>query len=451
MSLRRCRTALVLLFALAGPGAAVAPAHDIPNERVDRSTQLVIEPGRLRIDYEVSLSELTLAQDLRSLIGSLPDADRTTLFERYGSETGPLNARGFLITVDGAEQDVQFERVDVVVEEHPRFTFHLLIPLPPSGRLTVQDTNYTSSQGTSRLAARAGAGAEIAGYEGPIDVEQTPPVPVWQLSDAEERATRQAAFEFRSEGSESRAVTPVETRPPPDQTTTGTMRTAGGLTDLLDRGGPGTWLGLVLVAFGLGAAHAIQPGHGKTLIAAATLGAHGGRWRGALLGLVTAGVHFGSVVAIAAVVALFPGRDHAALHTHLARSAGLLIAGIGLWRLGRHLAGHGEHPAGEAHITHPTPTRSLLGLGLAGGLVPCWDAVVLVLLADLAGRLRLGLGLLVAFSLGMAAVLVAIGLLAGGAHSALVASGRSDRWSRPLGIAGGLALTAIGLYLWGAA
>ena len=50
---------------------------------------------------------------------------------------------------------------------------------------------------------------------------------------------------------------------------------------------------------------------------------------------------------------------------------------------------------------------------MAGGLVPCWDAVALIVLAEAMGRLGLGVILLVAFSLGMAAVLVAVGWAAG--------------------------------------
>ena len=50
----------------------------------------------------------------------------------------------------------------------------------------------------------------------------------------------------------------------------------------------------------------------------------------------------------------------------------------------------------------PLCTYAAMALGLAGGLVPCWDAVLLIVLAEALGRLRLGLVLLAAFSLGMA-------------------------------------------------
>src|SRR5436305_784347 len=84
---------------------ASAWAHDIPNARVDRSIQATIHRGRLAIDYEVSLSELTLTQDLRALIGTLPGADRQEWFDRYGRETAPLNAKGLLVHVDGKPID----------------------------------------------------------------------------------------------------------------------------------------------------------------------------------------------------------------------------------------------------------------------------------------------------------------------------------------------------------
>ena len=105
------------------------------------------------------------------------------------------------------------------------------------------------------------------------------------------------------------------------------------------------------------------------------------------------------------------------IHLGLARLAGCLIAAIGLWRLGRHIGGHGEHDDPgldvDAGREVPPSLRGLFGLGVAGGMVPCWDAVVLIVLAEATGRLALGIVLLIAFGLGMAGVLVAVGLLAG--------------------------------------
>ena len=67
-----------LLFVFAFAAAPLSPAwpHDIPNERIDRSIQVSLSRELIAIDYEVSLTELTLTQDLRRLIGSLPGAER---------------------------------------------------------------------------------------------------------------------------------------------------------------------------------------------------------------------------------------------------------------------------------------------------------------------------------------------------------------------------------------
>ena len=55
--------------------------------------------------------------------------------------------------------------------------------------------------------------------------------------------------------------------------------------------------------------------------------------------------------------------------------------------------------------------RELLALGVTGGIVPCPAALVVLLSAVALQRVGFGLFLIVAFSIGLAAVLIAIGLL----------------------------------------
>ena len=52
---------------------------------------------------------------------------------------------------------------DLVVEEHPRYTFTSRRQIPAKGRLAVRDTNYVSSEGTSRLAVRGRDGVIVSG------------------------------------------------------------------------------------------------------------------------------------------------------------------------------------------------------------------------------------------------------------------------------------------------
>jgi nickel/cobalt exporter len=200
-----------------------------------------------------------------------------------------------------------------------------------------------------------------------------------------------------------------------------------------------------LGAFVLGAAHAIQPGHGKTIVAASSLGPDFGPIRGALLGLATATAHMASVALIAAALWATRSAQRAEIHVALSHIAGFVIAAIGFWRLGRHLAGFGEHR--HDRTTSRSDVRGIIPLALAGGAVPCWDAVALVIISEAIGKLPLGLILLGAFSLGMATVLVAVGLIASRFRSAFEKSGTGGGWERRLGIISGLILATIGLSL----
>ena len=138
------------------------------------------------------------------------------------------------------------------------------------------------------------------------------------------------------------------------------------LSRLLDRASGVSLLGLALIAFGLGAAHAIQPGHGKTLVAATVVAERGTWLRGALLAVITTLTHTGSVVLVAAGLWWARTSRFGAIHVGLAHAAGFLIAAIGLWRLGRHLAGFGEHD-GDDHAPADLGARGVVGLGVRGG------------------------------------------------------------------------------------
>ena len=89
----------------------------------------------------------------------------------------------------------------------------------------------------------------------------------------------------------------------------------------------------------------------------------------------------------------------------------------------------------------------ILGLGLAGGIVPCWDAVGLLVLAATLGRLAEGVGLVLAFSAGMGLVLLAVGWLAWKFKSKMVVADGGAKWQQLLGLVCGLILASLGIYL----
>jgi ABC-type nickel/cobalt efflux system permease component RcnA len=437
-----------VVFCLAGLGiASLVSAHDIPNQRVDRSTQATVRPGSLEIDYEVSLTELTLTQDLRSLIGSLPGGDRAEWLARYAQVTGPLNAKGFLITVEGSPVVLTVRGHDLVVEEHPRYTFHFEGSLPAHGRMVIHDTNYASSEGTSRLAVRPRDGVQIQGDSLPADVAEIPIRPVWQLSDEEERRSRKVEISFRGPGVSVGSSTSQPVGPSPARPGAGTNQEGrfGTLSRLLDRRAGPSWLGLILIAAGLGAVHAIQPGHGKTMVSAIAL-APGSRWyQPALLGVAATVAHTGSVLLIAAILWCTGASQVASLHRGLSQAAGFAIAAGGLWRVGWSLRQRGDQQDQAAAAVCAPSAGGLISLGLAGGLVPCWDAVGLVVLSAAVGRLETGVTLVIAFGLGMATVLVAVGMIASRVKAAVLISSRARMWESQLGLASGLILAVIGL------
>lgn len=89
-------------------------------------------------------------------------------------------------------------------------------------------------------------------------------------------------------------------------------------------------------AFGLGALHALEPGHSKTLIAAYLIGTKGTKWDAFLLGISAAATH--SIVVIAlAVSALWLGKEvftDQASHW-LQMASGVIVMCLGSWMLWR--------------------------------------------------------------------------------------------------------------------
>jgi ABC-type nickel/cobalt efflux system permease component RcnA len=109
---------------------------------------------------------------------------------------------------------------------------------------------------------------------------------------------------------------------------------------------------------------------------------------------------------------------------------------------------HDHHHHHHSH-EHRTDRRSLIALGASAGLIPCPSALVVLLGAVAQHRIGLGLVLIVAFSLGLAATLTGLGIAvvhAGRLLSRLPVPGRLaaavPAVSAALIVVVGLALTA---------
>ena len=171
----------------------------------------------------------------------------------------------------------------------------------------------------------------------------------------------------------------------------------------------------LLLAVFWGAAHALSPGHGKTIVSAYMVGSRGTPWHAALLGLITTATHTAGVFALGGVTLLLsqwivPDR----LYPWLDLTAGLMVVTVGAFVLAaraRHAHAH-RHEHHHHHEHGQGGARSLVAVGVSGGLLPCPSALVVLLAAISLHRVAFGLLLVVAFSFGLAAAITGVGLVA---------------------------------------
>ena len=221
----------------------------------------------------------------------------------------------------------------------------------------------------------------------------------------------------------------------------------------------GFWL-TMLLAFFFGSAHALTPGHGKTLVAAYLVGERGTVWHALFLGLVTTLTHTGVVILLAIIMVLLPDGAQRTFQRWIVGGLGLvlglMVACMGFWLLLQRLAGKPDHVhIGGGHHHHHDHSPSarelnwwgLVMLGVTGGIVPCWDAIVLLFYTIGTNRIWLVLPAVLAFSAGLAVVLVLIGVLVVQVPRFVEARGGSGRLTRSLPMVSAIAVILVGLWL----
>ncbi len=251
----------------------------------------------------------------------------------------------------------------------------------------------------------------------------------------------------------------------------------------------------LVIALALGALHALTPGHGKTVVAAYLVGSRGTTWHAIALGTIVTLTHTGSVfllgiITLAASQYILPTTIIPVLEI----LSGVLIVSLGFyllwqrllyWRKSMKLAQENQprrisltpspssvkkptggikiqklpqnsHQHGDGKIhSHDIPQaitwRSLIALGISGGLVPCPDAIAILLVAVAINRILLGLALIISFSLGLAVVLIVIGLLMVNSRRLFNRIGFLDQLAPIMPIVSAVIVLALGFGLtWGA-
>ncbi|MBA2389920.1 MAG: High-affinity nickel-transporter [Geodermatophilaceae bacterium] len=232
----------------------------------------------------------------------------------------------------------------------------------------------------------------------------------------------------------------------------------------------------LLLAILLGAGHALLPGHGKTVMAAYLAGRRGSRRDALLVGATVTGTHTAGVLVLGVAISVSSAVAGEEVLRWLGVISGLLVAAIGIALLRSALrsrrtraselekagvlvgagglgAGHDhDHGAGHDHDHEHAPEREhthshgfgrahshgpgdgysrsgLIGMGIAGGLVPSPSALIVLLASIGLGRTVFGVALVFAYGIGMAGTLTAVGLLLVRLRNRLVArsAGRMRR------------------------
>ncbi|MEK6251533.1 MAG: sulfite exporter TauE/SafE family protein [Actinomycetota bacterium] len=433
--MRRGRIA-ALCVAAAIAGSALAPsgaaAHPLGNFSVNHLSQVRISDGRAELHYILDQAEIPTFQETQRFDtdgnGKVDGAERGPLLRAKLAEIAP----GLSLTADGRPVPLGKPH-DATISFPPGQSGLLLTRVEadfdarlPAGasRVQVHDNTYLGRVGWKEIEVLPGEGADVRSNVGATDpTNGLRSYPQDLLSSPPD--VRSASF----------AVSPgsgqVTAPKGPDGGETTTNVALDGFANTLASSNDHGWLLLLLLAaaFGWGALHALSPGHGKSMVAGYLVGSRGTPRHAAILGLTVTVTHTFAVFALG-LVTLFASQYILPedLYPWLGVISGVMVVTIGLavmrsrfvrWRKMRaQVEGHGhahehshEHSHSHAPSDQPLTMRTLLALGVSGGAVPCPSALVVLIAAISQHRIGLGMGLIFAFSLGLAATLTVVGLV----------------------------------------
>ncbi|CAN5187580.1 hypothetical protein BH24ACT1_BH24ACT1_13300 [soil metagenome] len=450
--------------------ATPASAHPLGNFTVNRYARLELSAGVVRVLYVLDLAEIPAFQE-RMEVAEDPDAFALDRAQMIGRQLG--------LVVDG--EAVPLELMGQELEQPPgqgglktlRLTALYAAEVDRASPGQVREVIFTDGNEPDRLGWREivvtpVADAEVLDSDAPAEgvSDELRAYPEDRISSPLDQRRARVSY---TEGS-------VRADPPALDGSGESVLGGDGFAALVTRTDltPVALLGLLALALGFGAVHAVGPGHGKTVMAAYLVSTRGRPRDAVLLGGIVSLMHTASVLVLGAVL-LQVDRSIAteAAYPILTLVSGVAVTAVGGWLLigrwrrlragGRNFVGHhhhgGEHHSHDLHEgshgagghSHDLPAdvaplskRGLIALGTSGGLFPSPSAVLVMVGAVGLGRAGLGLALLAAFSVGLAATLTVVGLgLVYG--RALIERGGHTRRLRSAPVVGAVALILLGV------
>ena len=426
--MKRLVALIIVTVALLVPVAA--QAHPLGNFTINRFARVEVAGNRLYVRYVLDMAEIPTYQARQRGVDPEVYAGRI--------------ARGLHVSLDGRRVSLQpvghalAFPLGVAGLHTMRLELILRGPIvSPSASVAVHDTNYADHLGWREIVVGAHTHSisdELHAY--PKSLLQSP------LDTTSVSAT------VGPTSDPVPALSHGKTLEAPDRVAD------SGFTRLIGRGHLSALVILASLAAALfwGAAHALSPGHGKTIVTAYLVGTRGTPRHAALLGLITTVTHTVGVFALGGVtLALSEFIVPETLYPWINVVAGVMVIVVGIvvlagrWRSGRthshgehshashghshgHEDSHDEHSHDEhSHAAHrhshghkhshdhgqvPQSMRGLVSVGISGGLLPCPSALVVLLAAISLHRVAFGMLLIVAFSFGLALSITGIGLIA---------------------------------------
>ncbi|MEX1046335.1 MAG: hypothetical protein WD757_03400 [Actinomycetota bacterium] len=428
---------LLVAFVLLAPPAG---AHPLGNFTVNTFTRISVAPGEARVLYVVDMAEVPTLQERPRIDSNGDGAIAAAERSGWAAQTAFELASGLDLEIGGrpAGLDVSSSSMELgpgqAGLEVLRFEGEFTAAIPREGLIEYSDGNYRGRVGWREITANGVGGRALRGST----------VPTGSVSD-ELRSYPDDLLESPLDVTEAT----FSFAPGAGESSSGPTSEAGqarpGVTESPFAGlvsGPAGAVALLL-AFAFGAAHALAPGHGKTLMAAYLVGAGGRLRHAAIVASAVAVMHTASVLGLGLLVLsaqrLFAPEK---VYPWLGLLSGIVVLGLGTWLLvvrsraagwrdGYSFArgldrdqGSQDHGHGHDHAP-PEPSSALLSrsglaaLAFSGGILPSPSALVVLLASVAVHRVGFGLALIGAFSIGLAASLMVVGVVAIRARDAL--------------------------------
>jgi nickel/cobalt transporter (NicO) family protein len=404
------RKLAVLAALVAGLSAAPAAfAHPLGNFTTNSYSELDVSGDRVYLVHVVDLAEIPTFQ-LRGRVHELAAGIPRRLTLSADGRRLPLRLLDRTTTFPKGVGNLKTTRVESL--------FAARLPDRGTAVLSYRDGNFPGRIGWKEVVVRGRDGARVLSSTAPA-----------RSVSARLRAYPSSLLDSPLDVSMARArIAPGETAGAPPRLSSGRAfdaparvdsRSESGFAELITE--DDLSLGVVLIALTValfwGAAHALTPGHGKAIVAAYLVGTRGNARHAFLLGGIVTVTHTIGVFALGLVtLALSEFVVPEQLYPWLNLVSALLVVGVGLAVLRAryrhaHAHRHGHHHHHQEH-KEEQGLRGLVAVGVSGGILPCPTALVVLLAAISLHRVGYGLLLIVAFSIGLASVVTAIGLVA---------------------------------------